>query len=128
MTLGIVMIVVAAAILVHALVTSVHRRRFDFAVLEVFGLVRRQRMLAVSTQAITFVSVALVLGIPTGLLLGRVGWDAIARELGVLSQPQVDVALVALLAIGLVVLAVVVAIVPGWIAGRSNAAPALRAP
>jgi len=127
-TLGVVMVLVTGAILVHTLVTSVRRRRFEFAVLEVFGFRRRQRALAVSTQATTFVSVALVIGVPLGLLFGRFGWDAIASELGVDSQPRVDAVLVALLALGLVVLANVVAAFPAWLARRSNAAQALRAP
>jgi len=94
----------------------------------VFGFRRRQRVLAIATQATTFVSVALVIGVPLGLVFGRLGWNAIARELGVNSEPRVDALLVGLLAMGLVVLANAVAAIPAWLARRANAAQALRAP
>ena len=128
LTLGVVMLLVTMAILAHTLIASVRRRRFEFAVLEVFGFRRRQRALAVSTEATTFVSVALVIGVPLGLVVGQAGWNAIARELGVESEPRVDAVLVVLIALGLVVLANVVAIVPAWLARRANAAQTLRAP
>jgi hypothetical protein len=126
--LGTVMILVTAAILVHTLVSSVRRRRFDFAVLEVFGFRSRQRALAVSTEATTFVTLALIVGVPLGLVVGRTGWAAIARELGVDSRPRVDPVLVGLLAVGLVVIANVAAAIPARLASRSNAAESLRAP
>ena len=122
-----VMLLVTATILAHVLVTSLRRRRYDFAVLEVLGFVRRQRSLAVAAQATTLAVVALAIGIPVGWLLGRWGWDAIARELGVPSEPRAGAAVIAAVAVGLLVLANVVAVVPAWLARRTHAAEALRA-
>lgn len=126
--LAAVMLIVAVAILGHALLTSIRRRERDFAILEVFGFVHRQKSLTVSTQATTFVVVALVLGIPAGLILGRWGWDAIAAELGVPSDPTTQPSAIAAVALGLVVTANVVAVVPALLARRTRAAAALRAP
>ena len=122
----VVMLLVTATILGHALVTSLRRRRYDFAVLEVLGFVRRQRALAVSAQATTLAVVALAIGIPVGWALGRWGWNAIARELGVPSEPRASAAIIGVVAVGLVVLANVVALIPAWLARRTHAANTLR--
>jgi ABC-type antimicrobial peptide transport system permease subunit len=126
LALGAVMLVVTIAVLGHFLVTSIRRRRRDFAILEVLGFVGRQRSLAIATQATTCVSVALLIGFPVGIWLGRWGWGAIAHELGVPSEPTTDWALIALIGVGLLVTANVVAVVPAWLARRGRAASALR--
>ena len=69
-----------AAACVHALLTIANDRRGDIAVLRSLGITRRQiaTLLAASGSAVA--GVALVIGIPLGLIAGNVGWSAIARS------------------------------------------------
>ena len=50
------------------------RRRRDFAVLRSIGLTRRQVRSTISWQASTLTAVALGLGIPLGIVCGRMAW------------------------------------------------------
>lgn len=121
------MMTLAAAILAHTLVTTIQRRRHDFAVLRSLGFVRSQVSATVAVQATTGTVVALAIGIPLGLLLGRRAWDAIASELGVPAETVVDPAALLVAAPALLLLANVVAAVPAWIAGRTRPESSLRA-
>jgi hypothetical protein len=65
-------------------------------------------------------------GIPVGIAVGRSLWDFFAEELNAVPAPVVPVVPVVLIALGALVLANVVAAVPGLIAGRTPAALLLR--
>ncbi len=55
-----------AAMVGHALVTSVRRRRRDLALLKTLGLTTRQVAAAVAWQASTFAILGVVFGVPAG--------------------------------------------------------------
>ena len=63
--------------------TSIRRRRRDFAVLEAMGLTSRQLFQTITCQAMTIAVIALLVGVPLGVALGRIGWRAFAQGLGV---------------------------------------------
>ena len=107
-----IMAVVAAAALTHAMVTSVRRRRRDFAILETLGCVRRQLSTTVATTATTFACVASLAGIPLGLIGGQWAWDAIANALGVPSEPTVSIAVITLVIMGMLLAANLIALAP----------------
>jgi hypothetical protein len=67
----------------HALVVSIRQRRREFAVLKTIGFTRRQVRATVAWQATTIATVALVIGIPTGLIIGKLVWRAVANSLGI---------------------------------------------
>ena len=67
----------------HLLLTSVRRRRRDFAVLRALGFTRWQVRGAVGWQAGALTVAALCLGIPAGILCGRVAWRIFALQLGI---------------------------------------------
>ena len=73
----------------------------DLAVLAALGLPARQLGASIGWQAATFGVIGVVLGIPLGVLVGRIGFRALADTLGV-----VDVAELPLGAVGAVVAAV----------------------
>ncbi len=81
--------VVAVATLAHTLVSSVRRRRRELAVLRTMGFVRRQVWLSVFWQTATLVSIALIVGIPLGALMGRFAWNLFADDLGAIAEPQI---------------------------------------
>jgi len=125
--LAVIMIVVAAAILAHTMVTSVQRRRRDYALLESLGFVRRQVSASVATQATSFAIVSVLIGIPIGLLIGRIVWAEIADQLAVPSEPTTNTIGVVLIVPGVILLANVVAAIPAWVARGTRPAVELRA-
>ena len=116
----------AVATVGHTLVTSIRRRRRDLALLKTLGFRRGQVSATVAWQATTFATVALI-GLPLGVALGRVLWRALANQLGIV--PEVSTPVLALLVAVpfTLVVANVLALVPGWMAGRVKPAVALRA-
>lgn len=69
--------------------TSVRRWRRDLAILRTIGFTRAQTRRTVTWQAATLGGTALVIGVPLGILGGRLAWQALAHQLGIL--PVVDV-------------------------------------
>jgi hypothetical protein len=118
----------AAAIVALALsmVTSVRRRRRDLAVLKTLGFVRGQMIAAVATQALVTGLLATGIGVPIGIAAGRQLWIAFARSIYAVPKPTVPGS-VGLVAVGAIVIALVVALVPGRLAARTPAAVVLRA-
>ena len=117
----------ALATLIHVLITSVRRRRKDLAILRTLGFKKRQVAIAVAWQSVVLAVVALVIGVPTGILIGRLGWSLFATNLGVVSVPVVAW-LPALAAIPVTIaVAVLISIGPALAARRTRPAMVLRA-
>ncbi|MFY9587048.1 MAG: ABC transporter permease, partial [Actinomycetota bacterium] len=110
--------VLAAATLAQTLITSIRRRRRDLAILKMLGFVPRQVRWAVAWQATTFVSAALVIGLPIGIVVGRAAWSAFARQLGVPPEPATPSVQLLLTVPAAVLLANLIAAVPAVVAGR----------
>jgi hypothetical protein len=123
---GAFLAVVGVAALLHALVISGRRRRHDMAVLRAMGFVRRQLGASVAWQSSTIAVVGLVAGIPLGIAAGRWVWIVVADGVGVASDPLVPVAAGALVVLGALVVANVLAAPLGWRAARVPAATVLR--
>ena len=119
--------VLAAATLGHTLITAIRRRRRDLAILKLLGFVPRQVRSAVAWQATTFVTTALVIGLPIGIVIGRIVWAAFERSIGTVVEPVTPWVPIALIIPAAIVLSNVIAAVPAAIAGRMKPAPALRA-
>lgn len=118
--------VLAAAAAGHALVLAVRRRRGDLAVLRTMGFTPRQAGGVIRWQAIVLVAVALVLGVPAGLVLGRVVWAAIAEPANVLVRADVPVAGLGAWAAAATVVALTLSLWPARRAARLRPAEALR--
>ena len=125
--LGAVLALLGTATLTHTLVTAIGRRRRDLAVLKTIGFVRRQVTSTVAWQATTMVAIALLVGMPIGVALGRWAWTLLAGQLGVVSEPETPLPPVLLVIPATLLVANLVAVVPGWLAGRIRPAVALRA-
>jgi FtsX-like permease family len=110
-----------------ALVASVRRRRRDLALLKTLGFTRRQLATTVAWQSTVVAIVGLAVGIPLGIAVGRWLWIAFAHELSAVPDPVVPAASVALAAVAALVLANLVAALPGRSAARTPAALLLRA-
>jgi ABC-type antimicrobial peptide transport system permease subunit len=71
-------------------------------------------------------AVALVVGIPAGIVVGRLAWRAFADELGVAAGPVIPLRWVAATLVGGLVVALVAAALPARIAARIDPAAVLR--
>ena len=119
----------AAAVVALAVTlgTAARRRSRDFALLKTLGFVRRQIVAVVIWQAAVCVALGAAIGIPLGIAVGRFLWDRFATELYVVPEPSISMVTIAVVAISALTLAILTAIVPGWLAARTRVASALRA-
>jgi putative ABC transport system permease protein len=124
--LGGALSLLALLTIAHLLLTSVRRRRRDFAVLRTLGFTRWQVRGAVSWQAGALTGAALGIGIPAGILCGRLAWRVFADELGIVPVAVVPLATLSVLVPVALALALAIAAVPGESAARARAAHILR--
>ncbi len=117
-TLAVLLAVLAALALLHALVATTRSRRRDLAVLRTLGFQRRQLAATIAWQASTIALGGLVLGGVLGVVLGRLTWAGIAGRVGVVEDPSVPV--ITLVAVG------AAALVVGNLAGTLPARRAAR--
>jgi hypothetical protein len=125
--LGGVLALAAILTLVHMLVSSIRRRRHDMAILVTLGFLRRQVSAAVAWQATTLAVLALAVGVPIGVIGGRWGWSLFADRVGVVPESVIPLVALSVAIPATLVLANLIAIVPGRIAARTRPAVVLRA-
>jgi ABC-type antimicrobial peptide transport system permease subunit len=71
-------------------------------------------------------AVGVVVGIPLGVIAGRVAWRAFADQLGVVPRADSPIALLAITAFLAIALALVASIAPGRTAARLSPVEALQ--
>jgi ABC-type lipoprotein release transport system permease subunit len=106
--------------------TSVRRRRRDLAMLRALGFTGRQLRSVVVWQASVSGLVGVVAGLPIGILLGRWLWTLFARHIDAVPEPTVPVLSIVIVAFVTMVLANVVAALPGRSAAHTSTARVLR--
>lgn len=116
--LGCVLAVFGVATLLHLLVVSVVRRRHEMGLLKALGFVSVQIGATVLWQATTVALVGIVVGIPLGIVAGRVVWDAFATSLGAVPVAAVPGFAIAVLAMGVLVVANALAVLPAVTTAR----------
>jgi len=124
--LGVALAAGAVIALGLTLVSSVRRRRTDLALLKSLGFTRRQLASAIAWQASIAVGIGCVIGIPLGLALGRFLWDLFVRQIYAVPHPTIPTASIVLIGVGALILANLVAAVPGRIAANTPTAQLLR--
>ena len=98
---------------VHVMLSSLRRRRRDFAVLAALGADRGWIRRAIHWQATAFIVLPVVVGIPVGLVVGRLVFFAFADSMGAVNGASTPTILLAGMAMGLLVLANAAAL-PSW--------------
>jgi hypothetical protein len=109
------------------LVASVRRRRRELALLKTLGFTEFQLSATVAWQATVAVGLGVVAGVPLGIVVGRTLWNLFARDIHAVPLPSVPVLSIVFIALGALVLANVVAAIPGRVAARTPTALVLRA-
>jgi hypothetical protein len=125
--LGIALAIGAVVALALTLITSVRRRRRDLALLKTLGYTRRQLAAVVSWQSTIAVGIGTIVGVPIGIVLGRALWNLFANDIHAVPEPTVPALTIALIALGALVLANLVAAIPAQQAARTKTAVLLRA-
>lgn len=121
-----VLAVLGGAAFAFVLVSGVRNRRQEIAVLKTFGFRSRDVAATVAWQATITATVAGVVGVVLGAVAGRAAWSVMADVLGVANDSRVPVSLLFVL-LGVLVVANVLAVVPGLAAARTRPATMLRA-
>ena len=125
--LAVALAIGALVALALTLIASVRRRRFSLALLKALGFTPRQLGAAVAWQATIAAVIGVVVGLPLGVVVGRQLWILFARGLNAVPVPTVPLGSVAVVAVGTLVFANVVAAIPGRSAARTPTAGLLRA-
>jgi hypothetical protein len=124
--LGLAVAIAALASLTVALTSAVRRRRRDLALLKSLGFTRRQLSMTVASQASATIVVGLLVGVPMGVVLGRVLWVQFAGQLDVLAEPAVPLAAIALVVVAAVAVANLLSALPARYARAVPASLVLR--
>ena len=127
LALALVLGVAALVSLSAAVAASARRRRRELAVLQALGFTRGQLRSIIVWQTLTLLLVAVVVGLPLGIVAGRWTWTGFATSLGVV---PVTVVPVVSLVVGLVVLVAAGALLtalPRFYSQGPSTASALRA-
>lgn len=116
----------AAGVLAHTLLTSIRRRRRDIAILKTLGFSRAQVRGSVAMQASILASVASLIGVPAGLVAGRWLWTAYAESQGFIPEAVFATWSIIFIVPVSIVIANLLAILPGRAAARTQPAVVLR--
>jgi ABC-type lipoprotein release transport system permease subunit len=107
-------------------VIGIRRRRRDLAILKTLGFDRGQVRAAVAWQATTLAGIGVIVGVPLGIVVGRVAWQLVADDLGVGDTTSVPVLRLVVVAALAIVLANLIAWFPARSAARTRPAIVLR--
>jgi ABC-type lipoprotein release transport system permease subunit len=118
--------VLGVAAVGHALVMTVRRRRHDLAVLRAMGLRPRQSAACVFWQAMTVAVIGLAVGIPIGIILGRLSWRWVAESTPLLYVPPLAALAIVIAIPAAIVLANLLAAYPARRAAGVRPAEVLR--
>jgi hypothetical protein len=126
MSLAIFFALLAVATVAHALVTTVRRRRADLAILRSVGFTRRDSRIAIAWQATLLAIAGLVVGVPLGIIVGRLAWRQLANTFPLVYAPPLElVAVIVIIPIALII-ANALAVGPAHAATRIRPANVLR--
>ena len=112
--------------LLHLSAVGVRRRASTLATLAALGFSRRQRRGVVLTEVALVVLGGVVIGLPLGIAVGRLGWDFAAEGLGSAAAPRTPAAAVVLLVVVSGGLSLLVGSVFGAVSARKVPAAGLR--
>jgi hypothetical protein len=110
----------------HVMVTSIQNRRRDVAILRSLGADRRWISRAVHWQATAFTVLPVAIGVPLGLIIGRIVFRSFADSIGTLDDASIPLLLIAGMVVGLLLIANVAAGFPARRVDRVAPAVLLR--
>ena len=121
------LIVLGLGAVAHALLTVSRRRAKELAVLRAVGLSPRQAAACVAWQAVVVAAIALLIGIPVGLAIGREAWRRIATSIPLVYVGPISPEVLAVVVPAALAALLALAAAPAWRAAHLRPAAALRA-
>jgi len=118
--------VLAIATMASMLIVTVRRQRRDLAVLRAVGIAGGGVRRIVSVQALVVSAMGLVVGVPLGIVIGRVAWMSVARGLGVVVLTSVPVLWLVAIVGAVIAVDLVSSLLPARSAARLRPAETLR--
>lgn len=118
--------VLAIATMASMLIVTVRRQRRDLAVLRAVGIAGGGVRRIVSVQALVVSAMGLVVGVPLGIVIGRVAWMSVARGLGVVVYTSVPVLWLLAIVVAVIAVDLVSSLLPARSAARLRPAETLR--
>ncbi len=112
--------------LLHALVSSVRRRQHLFATWRALGFTPGQVRRSVLWQGEVITFVGVVVGVPVGIVAGRLTWLWVIGDVGVIDDPATPIVLLLVVVPVALLVALLIGAGPAWLAGRGPAAAGLR--
>jgi len=109
-----------------SIMVSVRDRWHELAILRALGFGDRELRASVRWQACAMMAAGLVVGVPVGMVVGRLAWSAFAEQLGVALRAGASVTIVAVTVAGAMVVALIAAALPARSSTRSSRAHALQ--
>ena len=125
-SLAIFFALLAIATVAHALVTTVRRRRADLAILRSIGFTKRDSRVAIAWQATLLAVAGLVVGVPLGILAGRLAWKQLASSFPFVYAPPLAILSILLIVPIALIIANALAAGPAHVATRIRPANVLR--
>ena len=120
-----ILAILGLAVLGQFVVASGRRRRRDFAIMKVLGLLRRQVSAVTVWQVTTLTGLALLVGLPLGVAGGHWAWELFAGNVGLATDAITPPPLLWTIPVTLVA-ANLIALRPGQIVARLSPAAVLR--
>jgi ABC-type lipoprotein release transport system permease subunit len=99
----------------------------ELALLKTLGFTRRQTRSTIAWQATVSVALGAVIGVPLGLFVGRLLWIQFADEIHVVPRTSIPSVTIMFIVFGSLLLANLIAALPGRRAARTPPALVLRA-
>jgi len=118
--------IVVLAMLGHAIVSTLRRRRGTYAILTSIGFTRRQLAATVASQSLVTTLVALIIGLPVGVIIGRVAWRSFARGIGLVDTPVLPVVPLVVIVAAALLGATIVGLAPSMRVARRSPSAVLR--
>lgn len=124
--LALLIAVISMGMLAHAVSSLIKRRAREVAILKTLGFTSRQSRGAIYANATTLGIITAILGLPAGIVAGRLLWRGFANAQGIVVEPLVAWSAVGIAGVASVVLALLVAVMPARAAARTRPAVVLR--
>jgi putative ABC transport system permease protein len=122
----VILAVLGLSALWYMLFVTTRRQLVDIVVLRVLGFTRAQVMSTTATQAIGIALVAVVIGVPIGVLGGRLAWQQFADYLRVVPDAVLPALPITVVLVTVFAAASLAAVPSGIRAARASAADVLR--
>ncbi|HYL51275.1 MAG TPA: FtsX-like permease family protein [Acidimicrobiia bacterium] len=123
--LAVLMCLLALIAVAHALIVTARRRRRELAVLKAIGFTPGQVRTTLAWEGPTLAIVAVVFGIPVGVIVGRLAWSLAAHNLGVATTAAFPAWALPAVAAATLLLVNAVASLPARAAARTRTSVAL---